>query len=50
MPMRVKHIMKDGSERESISGVVIPLREFYEVIISIREQERRVKDAALLQR
>ena len=39
--MRVIHIMKDGTVRESIEGVVIPNGEFYRVLQGILEKRRK---------
>lgn len=40
--MRVIHIMKDGSVRDSIEGVVIPNGEFYRVLQGIMEKRKKV--------
>lgn len=41
--MRVIHIMKDGSVRDSIEGVVIPNGEFYRVLQGIMEKRKKVQ-------
>lgn len=41
--MRVIHIMKDGSVRDSIEGVVIPNGEFYRVLQGILEKRKKVR-------
>ena len=41
--MRVIHIMKDGSVRDSIEGIVIPHDEFYRVLRGIMEKRKKVQ-------
>jgi hypothetical protein len=36
--MKIIHIMKDGTVRDSIEGIVIPNKEFYQVLQSITEK------------
>jgi len=36
--MEIIHIMKDGTVRDSIEGIVIPDGEFYRVLQGIREK------------
>lgn len=36
--MRVIHVMKDGSVRDSVKGVVIPNKEFYRIYNEIRSK------------
>lgn len=36
--MEIIHIMKDGTVRDSIEGIVIPCEEFYRVLQGIREK------------
>lgn len=38
MPMRIIHIMKDGTIRDSIEGIAIPNGEFYQVLQGITEK------------
>lgn len=44
--MSVKHIMADGSVRESVKGVTIPNKEFYIVFNEILKKQRKVKHNA----
>ena len=37
--MRIIHVMKDGSTRESVEGVVIHSEEFYQVLQGIMEKK-----------
>lgn len=37
--MNAIHIMKDGSVRKSVDGVVIQSKEFYEVLNAIQEKK-----------
>lgn len=37
--MRIIHIMKDGTVRDSVSGIVIPNGEFYQVLRGIIERK-----------
>lgn len=30
--MQIKHIMKDGTKRDSVEGVVVTNKDFYEVL------------------
>ena len=39
--MRVIHIMKDGTVRESVEGAVIRNEEFYVVLKSIQQKENK---------
>ena len=39
MTMKVIHIMKDGTVRDSIEGIVIPNGEFYHVLRGIIEKQ-----------
>ena len=39
--MNIKHIMADGSTRESINGVVITNEEFYQVLKGIVEKRKK---------
>jgi hypothetical protein len=41
--MRIKHIMKDGTKRESVEGVVITNKEFYQVLRKHQPKEGRGK-------
>lgn len=36
--MKIIHIMKDGTVRDSIEGIVIPNGEFYQVLRGILEK------------
>ena len=42
--MNIIHVMKDGSIRESIDGVVITSDQFYQVIRGIIEKQNDPKD------
>lgn len=37
--MNIKHIMADGSVRDSVKGVVIPNKEFYRIYNEIRSRK-----------
>ncbi len=37
--MRVINVMKDGSVRDSVKGVVIPNKEFYKIYNEIRSRK-----------
>ena len=39
--MEIIHIMKNGTVRESIEGLVIPYGEFYKVFNAILEKQRK---------
>lgn len=39
--MSIIHIMADGTRRESVEGVVIESKEFYEILQSIKEKEKQ---------
>ena len=39
--MRIIHIMKDGTIRDSIEGIVIPPGEFYQVLNGILEKRKK---------
>lgn len=41
--MRIIHIMADGSTRESIEGVVIQNKEFYQVLNGILAGKKEVQ-------
>lgn len=41
--MNIIHIMKDGSVRDTIEGVVIPKGGFYQVLRGILENRKKVK-------
>lgn len=45
MPMKIIHIMKDGTVRDSIEGIVIPNKEFYQVLQGITERNNRKDEA-----
>jgi hypothetical protein len=38
--VKITHVMKDGSKRESINGVVIQSEEFYRVLASILDKKK----------
>lgn len=38
--MKIIHIMKDGTVRDSIEGIVIPNGEFYQVLRGILEKRK----------
>lgn len=38
--MRAIHIMRDGTVRDSVEGVVITSKEFYEVLASIQQKTK----------
>lgn len=39
--MEIIHIMKDGTIRDSIEGIVIPNKEFYQVLNGILEKQQK---------
>ena len=39
--MQIIHIMKDGTIRDSIEGIVIPYGEFYQVFNAILEKQKK---------
>ena len=41
--MNIIHIMKDGTVRNSIEGVVIKSDQFYQVLQGIIENQKKVK-------
>ena len=41
--MKIIHIMADGSNRDSVAGVVIQSDQFYQVLQGIMEQQKKVK-------
>lgn len=41
--MKIIHIMKDGTVKESIEGTVIRSKEFYEVLSAIISKRRNAK-------
>lgn len=41
--MRIIHIMQDGSTRESVEGIVIQNKEFYEVLNGIIAKKKEGK-------
>ena len=40
--MRIVHIMRDGSTRESVEGVVVRNKEFYQVLNGILAKKNEV--------
>ncbi len=42
--MEIIHVMKDGTIRDSIEGVVIPPGEFYRVFNMLQEKLWRIKN------
>lgn len=42
--MEIIHVMKDGTIRDSIEGVVIPPGEFYRVFNALQEKLWRIKN------
>ena len=42
--MNIIHIMKDGTVRDSIEGIVIPNGEFYHVLNGILEKRKQVRN------
>ena len=42
--MNIIHVMKDGTKRKSIEGVVIQSEEFYQVLRGIVEKQERVTE------
>lgn len=44
--MRIIHVMKDGSTRESIEGVVIQNKDFYQVLNGIIAKKKEDKNEA----
>ena len=43
-PMRIIHIMADGTTRDSVEGVVIQSEEFYRVMQGIIEKQKKVEE------
>jgi hypothetical protein len=43
MKMEIIHIMKDGTVRESVEGIVIQNDEFYKVLNGILEKRKKEK-------
>ena len=41
--MKIIHIMKDGTVRDSVEGIVIPNGEFYRVLQGITEKRKKVQ-------
>ena len=41
--MKITHIMKDGTVRDSVEGIIIPNREFYRVLQGITEKRKERK-------
>ncbi len=41
--MKIKHIMADGSVRESVDGLVIKSPQFYQVLDNIQQKVHRRK-------
>lgn len=41
--MNIIHVMKDGTTRKSVEGVVITSDQFYQVLKGITEKRKRVK-------
>lgn len=44
--MQIIHIMKDGTVRDSVEGIVIPKGEFYQVLQGIMEKRKKVQGEA----
>ena len=44
MSINIIHVMKDGSIRESIDGVVITNDQFYQVLQGIIEKQAKAKE------
>lgn len=42
--MRIIHVMKDGTTRDSVAGVVIQSEEFYQVMEGILEKREKVDE------
>ena len=42
--MRIVHIMRDGSTRDSIEGLVIQNKEFYQVLNGIIQRKKEEKE------
>lgn len=40
---RIRHVMKDGTVRDSVEGVVITNKEFYEVMRRILREDAKTK-------
>lgn len=40
--MQIIHVMKDGTTRESVEGVVITSDQFYQVLHGIMESRKKV--------
>ncbi len=41
--MQIIHVMKDGTTRNSVEGVVIESEQFYQVIQGIMEKRKKVQ-------
>lgn len=41
--MKIIHIMADGTNRDSVEGVVIKSEQFYQVLQGIMEKRKKVK-------
>lgn len=41
--MQIIHIMKDGTVRDSVEGIVIPNGEFYQVLRGITEKRKKAQ-------
>lgn len=39
--MNIIHIMKDGTVRDSVEGIVIPNGDFYQVVKCILEKQKK---------
>lgn len=44
--MKIIHIMKDGTVRDSVEGIVIPNGEFYKVMDGILKKRKKAKNEA----
>ena len=41
--MQIIHVMADGSTRDSVAGIVIQNEQFYQVLNSILEKQKKVE-------
>ena len=42
--MKIIHVMKDGTTRDSVEGVVIQSDQFYQVLQGIMEKRKKVNE------
>lgn len=42
--MKIVHIMKDGSVRDSVKGVMVTNEEFYRVFVRLMEKQEKERE------